>query len=103
AGVFLTLLSLLMSAFALPIPPGALAGHPSQAYGTLLYSVRDQISEVRNQDICWHASPDRRAPPARSLENRENADAHPARVDTPAGRRSSLRMRKRDSRFPPSS
>ena len=30
-------LSLLMSAFALPIPPAALAGLPSQAYGTLRY------------------------------------------------------------------
>ncbi len=28
-----------MSAFALPIPPGALAGPPSQAYGTLRYRV----------------------------------------------------------------
>ena len=26
-----------MSAFALPIPPGALTGLPSQAYGTLRY------------------------------------------------------------------
>ena len=32
-------MSLLMSAFALPIPPGALAGRPSQAYGTLRYRV----------------------------------------------------------------
>jgi hypothetical protein len=32
-------LSLLMSAFALPIPPGALTGRPSQAYGTLRYRV----------------------------------------------------------------
>ena len=30
-------LTLLMSAFALPIPPAALAGPPSQAYGTLPY------------------------------------------------------------------
>jgi hypothetical protein len=29
-----------MSAFALPIPPGALAGRPSQAYGTLRYRAR---------------------------------------------------------------
>ena len=28
-----------MSAFALPIPPGALTGLPSQAYGTLRYRV----------------------------------------------------------------
>jgi hypothetical protein len=28
-----------MSAFALPISPEALAGPPSQTYGTLLYSV----------------------------------------------------------------
>jgi hypothetical protein len=26
-----------MSAFSLPIPPGALTDHPSQAYGTLRY------------------------------------------------------------------
>ena len=39
AAVFFTLLSLLMSAFALLIPPGALTGHPSQAYRTLLYNV----------------------------------------------------------------
>jgi hypothetical protein len=32
-------LSLLMSAFALPIPPAALAGPPSPAYGTLRYHV----------------------------------------------------------------
>src|SRR3954451_552719 len=30
-------LSLLMSAFALPIPPGPLTDTPSQAYGTLRY------------------------------------------------------------------
>src|SRR5690606_39408490 len=30
-------LSLLMSAFALPIPPDVLTDHPSQAYGTLRY------------------------------------------------------------------
>ena len=30
-----------MSAFALPIPPGALAGLPSQAYGTLRYRVHN--------------------------------------------------------------
>src|SRR5579863_2119791 len=30
-------LSLLMSAFALPIPPAPLTGTPSQAYGTLRY------------------------------------------------------------------
>ena len=28
-----------MSAFALPIPPAALAGQPSQAYGTFRYRV----------------------------------------------------------------
>ena len=32
-------LSLLMSAFALPIPPDALTDHPSQAYGTFRYRV----------------------------------------------------------------
>jgi hypothetical protein len=32
-------LTLLMSAFALPIPPAALASPPSQAYGTLRYRV----------------------------------------------------------------
>ena len=35
--VFHTPLSLLMPAFALPMPPGALTGLPSQAYGTLRY------------------------------------------------------------------
>jgi hypothetical protein len=30
-------LSLLMSTFALPIPPGCLTAVPSQAYGTLCY------------------------------------------------------------------
>ena len=30
-----------MSAFALPIPPEALAGPPSQAYGTLRYRSDD--------------------------------------------------------------
>ena len=34
-------LSLLMSAFSLPIPPGALTGRPSQAYGTLRYHVNN--------------------------------------------------------------
>src|SRR5690606_41995581 len=33
-------LSLLMSSFALPIPPGALTSLPSQAYGTLRYRLR---------------------------------------------------------------
>src|SRR5512135_2264106 len=42
-------LSLLMSAFALPIPPGPLAGAPSQAYGTLSYRFRDQRSGIRNR------------------------------------------------------
>ena len=37
AAVILTLLSLLMSAFSLPIPPGHLTDTPSQAYGTLRY------------------------------------------------------------------
>ncbi len=33
-----------MSAFALPIPPDALAGHPSQAYGTLRYqTIKDRF------------------------------------------------------------
>ena len=34
---FSPVLTLLMSAFALPIPPAALTGPPSQAYGTLPY------------------------------------------------------------------
>ena len=38
-----------MSAFALPIPPGALAGLPSQAYGTLRYHVNDpKIEHIRS-------------------------------------------------------
>ena len=37
AGGVLALLSLLMSAFALPMPPPALAGPASPAYGTLRY------------------------------------------------------------------
>src|SRR5437016_4811107 len=36
-----------MPAFALPIPPEALTGPPSQAYGTLRY--RDQGSAIRSQ------------------------------------------------------
>ena len=39
-------LSLLMSAFSLPIPPGALTGLPSQAYGTLRYHVHCCTSEA---------------------------------------------------------
>jgi hypothetical protein len=35
-----------MSAFALPIPPEALAGPPSQAYGTLRYRVPDQVRDT---------------------------------------------------------
>jgi hypothetical protein len=35
-------LSLLVPAFALPIPPGALTGLPSQAYGTLRYHSEDR-------------------------------------------------------------
>ena len=41
ATVFLTLLSLLMSAFSLPIPPRPLTGAASQAYGTLRYHAND--------------------------------------------------------------
>src|SRR5690606_1029195 len=42
-------LSLLMSSFALPIPPGALTGLPSPAYGTLRYRsvIRYQLSVLR--------------------------------------------------------
>ena len=32
-----------MSAFALPIPPGALTGPPSLAYGTLRYHLLTQV------------------------------------------------------------
>ena len=36
-----------MSAFALPMPPEALAGLPSSAYGTLRYRVREQRTDDR--------------------------------------------------------
>jgi hypothetical protein len=39
-------LSLLMSAFSLPIPPGALTGLPSQAYGTLRYHSFESAASV---------------------------------------------------------
>ena len=42
-------LSLLMSAFSLPIPPPVLTDPASQAYGTLRYRVRDQVSGIGDQ------------------------------------------------------
>ena len=39
-------LSLLMSAFSLPIPPEALTGLPSQAYGTLRYHSFESAASV---------------------------------------------------------
>jgi hypothetical protein len=39
-----------MSAFALPMPPGALAGLPSPAYGTLRYRTGEQKSDDRRQN-----------------------------------------------------
>src|SRR5947207_14241010 len=35
-----------MSAFSLPIPPGALTGRPSQAYGTLRYHSFESAASV---------------------------------------------------------
>src|SRR5437588_2631589 len=43
-------LTLLMSAFALPIPPRSLTAPASPAYGTLRYHSRRQRSEVRYQN-----------------------------------------------------
>ena len=41
-----------MSAFSLPIPPGALAGHPSQAYGTLRYrATRERVAPAASVRI----------------------------------------------------
>jgi hypothetical protein len=38
-----------MSAFSLRIPPGALAGHPSQAYRTLRYHLIDpKIDQIHD-------------------------------------------------------
>ena len=42
-----TALSLLMSAFALPIPPGGLTALPSQAYGTLRYRLLSCYSKPK--------------------------------------------------------
>src|SRR5258706_3469992 len=42
-------LSLLMSAFALPIPAAELYSPPSQAYGTLSYRTRNQNSGIGDQ------------------------------------------------------
>ena len=47
--------TLLMSAFALPLPPEPLTDTPSQAYGTLRYHVRRQKTEDRRQKLFFPA------------------------------------------------
>jgi hypothetical protein len=47
--------ALLMSAFALPIPPHPLARGASSAYGTLRYHVRRQGSGIRDQNCAGRA------------------------------------------------
>ena len=42
-----------MPAFALPMPPAALAGPPSQAYGTLRYHLQESVisSQVSEAEL----------------------------------------------------
>jgi hypothetical protein len=51
------LMTLLMSAFALPIPPGALTGLPSQAYGTLRYPIKEHAISLTATASVYGLSP----------------------------------------------
>src|SRR5207248_7495674 len=49
-------LSLLVPAFALPIPPGALTGLPSRAYGTLRYRSEDSRQTTTTSTVLCRLS-----------------------------------------------
>ena len=87
-------LSLLMSAFALPIPPHPLARGASPAYGTLRYHVRRQGSGIRNHNCggrgpaAFGQSPSIRSASARLFRPRYSRDRE-RKGSIPASRRPS--------------